>query len=123
MATLAAHPGSTEETQQSASNAPSISPTSVEIYQCIRDVEQRTWWSLINTVAVVLLLTATIVCLTLPTLVRVNIMHPFGGADLSLAVQGLVALVLLFNIFAARQHFQLRKLCEQIKESLRAVGK
>jgi hypothetical protein len=123
MATLTAHPGSTEESQQSASHVASIEPTAVEIYDCIRNVEKRTWWSFFNTVVVVLLLTATIVCLTLPTLVRVNIMHPFGGADLDLAVQGLVALVLLFNIFAARQHMQLRKLCERIKESLRAVGK
>lgn len=121
MATVAAYPGSTEESSQSASHASLTDPGAVEIYDSIRRVENQTWWSLVNTIVVVLLLTATIVCLTLPSLVRIT--QPFSGANLDLAVRGLVALVLLFNISAARQHIQLKKLCDRMKESLRAVGK
>ncbi len=78
-----------------------------------RRTRDRSWWSWSNTVVVVLLLTGTIVSFTLPALFH----DPsLSGLNVSLAVRGLVGLVLLFNVYSLWQQFRIKDLCVEIQE-------
>ncbi|MFZ0036493.1 MAG: hypothetical protein WAK91_03665 [Candidatus Acidiferrales bacterium] len=121
MATIAAYQESTEATEHTTPVAKSIESRSIEIQDGIRSIETRNWWSLFNTVSVVLLLTATIICLTLPSLVQST--EPLAELNIDLAVRGLVGLVLLFNVYAIWQQIRLKQLCDSIKESVKAISK
>jgi len=120
MATIAADPESTVVTEEGTPIATSIESRATKIQNDIRTIQNSSWWSLFNTISVALLLTATIVCLTLPSLVQS--IDPLAHARVDLAVRGLVAMVLLFNIYAVWQQIRLKKLCDDMKESLKAIG-
>jgi hypothetical protein len=120
MATIAAFPESSEATEHTAQVATSIESRAIEIQDGIRNIQSRNWWSLFNTISVVLLLTATIICLTLPSLVQST--EPLAQVNIDLAVRGLVGMVLIFNVYAIWQQIRLKKLCDDIKESLKAIS-
>jgi hypothetical protein len=120
MTTIAADPESTVATEQGTPVATSIESRATKIQDDIRTIQNSSWWSLFTTISVGLLLTATIRCLTLPSLVQS--IDRLAQAKVDLAVRGLVALVLLFNIYAVWQQFRLKKLCDEMKESLKAIG-
>ena len=120
MTTITANPESTVAIEQGTPIATSIESRVTKIQDDIRTIQNSSWWSLFNTMIVALLLTATIICLTLPFLVQG--IDPLAHARVDLAVRGLVALVLLFNIYAVWQQFRLKKLCDDMKESLKAIG-
>jgi hypothetical protein len=121
MATIVAIPESSEVSEHAALAASSIESRTAAIREGIRSMESRNWWSLFNTISVVALLTAAIVCLTLPSLVQST--EPFGTVNIDLAVRGLIAMVLLFNIYAIWQQIRLKKLCDEIKDSLKSIVK
>jgi hypothetical protein len=56
----------------------------------------------------------------LPSLVQS--IDPLAYAKVDLAVRGLVAMVLLFTIYAVWQQIRLKKLLDDMKESLQAIG-
>jgi hypothetical protein len=120
MATIAAFPESSEATGHSTPVAVSIEARTIEIQNGIRSVQNRNWWSLFNTISVVLLLTATIICLTLPSLVQST--EPLAELNIDLAVRGLVGMVLIFNVYAIWQQIRLKALCDSIKESVKAIA-
>jgi hypothetical protein len=120
MATIAAFPESSEATGHSTPVAASIESRSIEIQNGIRSIQNRNWWSLFNTISVVLLLTATIICLTLPSLVQST--EPLAELNIDLAVRGLVGMVLIFNVYAILQQIRLKALCDSIKESVKAIA-
>jgi hypothetical protein len=120
MATIAAFPESSEATERSTPVAVSIESRTIEIQNGIRSVQNRNWWSLFNTISVVLLLTATIICLTLPSLVQST--EPLAELNIDLAVRGLVGMVLIFNVYAIWQQIRLKALCDSIKESVKAIA-
>jgi hypothetical protein len=120
MATIAAFPESSEATQHSTPVAVSIESRTTEIQNGIRSIQNRNWWSLFNTISVVLLLTATIICLTLPSLVQST--EPLAELNIDLAVRGLVGMVLIFNVYAIWQQIRLKALCDSIKESVKAIA-
>ena len=120
MATIAAFPESSEATEHSTPVAVSIESRAIEIQNGIRSVQNRNWWSLFNTISVVLLLTATIICLTLPSLVQST--EPLAELNIDLAVRGLVGMVLIFNVYAIWQQIRLKALCDSITESVKAIA-
>ena len=120
MATIAAFPESSEATQHSTPVAVSIESRTTEIQNGIRSIQNRNWWSLFNTISVVLLLTATIICLTLPSLVQST--EPLAELNIDVAVRGLVGMVLIFNVYAIWQQIRLKALCDSIKESVKAIA-
>ena len=73
-----------------------------------------------RTVSVVGLLTATIICLMLPALIQTT--EPITHSSMDMAVRGLVAMVLIFNVYAVRQQIRLKKLCDDMNKSLKALG-
>jgi diguanylate cyclase (GGDEF)-like protein len=80
----------------------------------LRKIQRRNWWSWSNTVVIVLLLTCTIVSFTLPSLLREE--QPFSSMNLNIAIRGLVALVLLFNIYSLWQQLRIKGLCDEIQQ-------
>jgi hypothetical protein len=118
MATIA-FPESSEAAGHSTPVAVSIESRTTEIQKGIRSIENRNWWSLFNTISVVLLLTATIICLTLPSLVQST--EPLAELNIDVAVRGLVGMVLIFNVYAIWQQIRLKALCDSIKQSVKAI--
>ena len=121
MATIATIHESSEISEHTAPEPSSVESRTAAIHEGIRSIQSRNWWSLFNTISVVALLTAAIVCLTLPSLVQST--EPFGAVNIDLAVRGLIAMVLLFNIYAIWQQIRLKKLCDDIKDSLKTIVK
>jgi len=80
----------------------------------VRQVERRDWWLWLCAVAVTLLLTAAVISFGLPALH----MHgsAFSFAPLSDTILGLVGLVLLFDIYALYQHFQIQLVRKHLLE-------
>ena len=119
MATVTAFPETAEATGHGDAVAPSIESRTLAIHDGIRSIENRNWWTLFNTISILLLLTATIVCLTLPSVVQSS--EPLTDANLDLAVRGLVGIVLLFNVYSIWQQIRLKKLCDGMKSSLHEI--
>src|SRR5712691_1182430 len=80
----------------------------------LQRIEKRDWWIWIYTVFVILLLTFAVIALTLPAL--------HEGAEtifkikLSQVVFGLIALVLVFNVYTIYQQILIKRLRRQLAE-------
>src|SRR5271154_4454049 len=120
MATIAAFDESTEVAQRPTAVATSNESHASQIHDGIRSIQSSNWWSLVNTVSVVGLLAAAIICLMLPSLIQTT--EPIAHSSMDMAVRGLVAMVLIFNVYAVRQQFRLKKLCDEMNKSLKALG-
>jgi PAS domain-containing protein len=80
----------------------------------VRQVERRDWWLWLCAVVVTLLLTAAVISFALPVL---HVGGPaFNFAPVSDTILGLVGLVLLFDIYALYQHFQIQLVRKQLLE-------
>ncbi len=88
----------------------------------MRVVERRDWWLWSCAVIITLVLTLAIISFVLPTL------HArwleFNSAPVSDTVLGLVALVLIFDIYTVYQHFQVQVIRKHLimREELFRVG-
>lgn len=102
------------------SEAPTVESRTIAIHDGLRSIENRNWWTLFTTISVLLLLTATIVCLALPSVIQSA--EPLAEVNLDLAVRGLVGVVLIFNVYSIWQQIRLKKLCGDMKDSLKAIG-
>jgi len=97
-----------------------VESRAIAIHDGLRSIENRNWWTLFTTISILLLLTATIVCLALPAVIQST--EPLAEVNLDLAVRGLVGVVLIFNVYSIWQQIRLKKLCSQMKDSLKAIG-
>src|ERR1017187_6281741 len=89
-------------------NSPSVIPTE------IRRVESREWWLWGFALVVTLALTLGIISFTFPWFNRQqDVSYWFGLREW---VRGLVALVLLFDLYAIYQHLQLQRVRRQLAE-------
>lgn len=86
----------------------------LELAQKLQQIERRDWWVWGYSIFVILLLTFAIISFALPALLQ--------GAEtlfrikLSEAVFGLIALVLLFNIYTVYQQILIKRLRRQLAE-------
>jgi PAS domain S-box-containing protein len=79
----------------------------------IRQVEGREWWLWGSAVAVTLVLTFCILSLTFPGMHRAGALY---ALTLREWVRGLIAMVLLFDIYTVYQHFQLQGIRRHLAE-------
>jgi two-component system, cell cycle sensor histidine kinase and response regulator CckA len=85
-----------------------------DIRRHVRQVERRDWWLWLCAVVVTLLLTGALISFALPAL---HIGAPaLSFAPVSDTILGLVGLVLLFDIYALYQHFQINLVRKQLLE-------
>jgi PAS domain S-box-containing protein len=77
--------------------------------------ERRQWWLWASAIAITLLLTLGILSFTFPNVLTPD--NPFYFLNLSISVHGLVAAVLLFNIYSIYQHFQIYRIRCELRES------
>src|SRR5947209_6172256 len=103
-----------DQASENQSEAPfgAVATDAVPVKTTFRGLERREWWLWMATVAVTLLLTFGVVSFILPEL-----RGDQGWSQLPHAVRGLVAVVLLFDIYAIYQQLQIhyvrRKLLER----------
>src|SRR5882672_6806021 len=97
---------------------PSV-PTSVgasdeELTQQLRKIEQRDWWFWGYSILVMLLLTFAVISFSLPALHEdLKTFIPLKVGD---AVFGLIALVLVFNVYTVYQQILIKRLRRQLAE-------
>jgi diguanylate cyclase (GGDEF)-like protein len=91
-----------------------------ELQASLRQLERRDWWLWSVAVVVMLLLTAAVVALALPTLLHWNPDWRDALYDLNimLGVRGLVGLVLLFNIYSIYQQILIKRLRRGLAEQI-----
>jgi diguanylate cyclase (GGDEF)-like protein len=92
-----------------------------EIQTQLKKLERRDWWLWVMAVIVMLLLTAAVVSMSFPELLKTD--DAFFRFSLSQAVRGLVGLVLLFNTYTIYQQVQVKRLRRQLSEQLEAMGR
>jgi diguanylate cyclase (GGDEF)-like protein len=92
-----------------------------EIQASLRKLERRDWWLWSMAIIVMLLLTAAVVSLSFPDLLKVE--DPFFRFSLNQAVRGLVGLVLLFNTYTIYQQVMIKRLRRQLSEQLDAMSR
>ncbi len=91
-----------------------------ELQARLRQLERRDWWLWSVSVVVMLLLTAAVVALALPTLLHVNarVEDTLFDLNITLGVRGLVGLVLLFNTYSIYQQILIQRLRRGLAEQI-----
>lgn len=109
-------------TENSFSELPEQQIQQIEIARKnLKGLERRDWWLWWSAVTVMLLLTLAVVTVSLP-----NILHESDRIfqfNLSLAIHGLVALVLLFNIYTVYQQWLIKRLRTQTAKHLEILSR
>ena len=102
-------------------NDPNIHPSTApieekdqELGRNLRQIEKRDWWVWGYSIFVMLLLTLTIISLTLPALRQGT--ETIFKIKMAEAVFGLIALILLFNIYTIYQQILIKRLRRQLAE-------
>lgn len=91
---------------------PESSAPGITLRERMRVVERRDWWLWSCAVLITLLLTLALISFVLPNL---HERWPaFNSAPVSDTVLGLVAMVLLFDIYTVYQHFQVQQVRRQL---------
>jgi diguanylate cyclase (GGDEF)-like protein len=91
-----------------------------KIQDSLRRLERRDWWLWWAAVLVMLLLTLAVVSLSLPTIFKET--DRYFQLNLSLAVRGLVALVLLFNVYTVYQQVLIKRLRQEMAEHVEQMS-
>ncbi len=98
-----------------------------EIRERLQRLEHRDWWLWWAAVVVMLLLTVAVVSLSFPAFLAtepgVGSEEAFFRFHLSQAVRGLVALVLVFNIYTVYQQILIKRLRKQLAEQIEMLAK
>jgi len=89
-----------------------ISSPSVNLRERMRTVERRDWWLWSCAVLITLLLTLAVISFVLP--MQHTRWPAFNASPLEDTVLGLVAMVLLFDIYTVYQHFQVQQIRKQL---------
>lgn len=91
-----------------------------EIRSSLRRIERRDWWLWGYASLVMLSLTAAVVSLSLSVLTKPD--EPFFQFHISQSVHGLVAVVLLFNVYTIYQEIRLKRLRGQLAEQMEVAA-
>ncbi len=102
------------DTRKSLASGPLESSSDRAIVENLRKIEQRDWWVWANSIFVILLLTGALISLALPSLPHGT--KPLFKIKVTEAVLGLVALVVLFNIYTIYQQVLIKRLRRQLAE-------
>src|SRR5579864_589690 len=95
-------------------NGSEVVGVSSNMRERMRVIERRDWWLWLCAVLITLLLTAAITSFGLPAL---NLTWPPSrSTPLNDTIMGLVAMVLLFDIYTVYQHFQIQYVRKQLLE-------
>lgn len=87
----------------------------------LKGLERRDWWLWWSAVTVMLLLTFTVIVISLPNILRES--DRIFQLNLSLAIHGLVALVLLFNTYTIYQQWLIKRLRTQTAKHLEILSR
>lgn len=87
----------------------------------LKGLERRDWWLWWSAITVTLLLTLTVVIVSLPEILRES--DHVVQLDLNLAIHGLVALVLIFNIYTVYQQWLIKRLRTQTAKHLEILSR
>jgi diguanylate cyclase (GGDEF)-like protein len=85
-----------------------------EIADNLRKIEKKDWWVWANSIFVILLLTGALISFTLPSLSQGA--TPLFRIKATEAVFGLVALIVLFNVYTIYQQVLIKRLRRQLAE-------
>ena len=100
--------------QHSPSGSPLEDTPDREIVVNLRKIERKDWWVWANSIFVMLLLTGALISFALPSLVEGA--TTFFRVGFTEAVFGLVALVVVFNIYTIYQQVLIKRLRLQLAE-------
>src|ERR1017187_5779579 len=92
-----------------------------EIQASLKKLECRDWWLWAIAIVVMLLLTAAVVSLSFPGLMKTE--DPIFQFSLNEAVRGRVGLVLLCNTYSIYQQVQIKRLRRQFSEQLQVMSR
>lgn len=87
----------------------------------LKGLERRDWWLWWSAITVILLLTLAVVIISLPDILKES--DRVFQFNLSLAIHGLVALVLLFNIYTVYQQWLIKRLRTQTAKHLEILSR
>jgi diguanylate cyclase (GGDEF)-like protein len=93
---------------------PSVEESDQELVQELHQIEKRDWWVWGYSIFVMLLLTFTLISFTLPALRQGA--ETFLNIKVEEAVFGLIALVVLFNVYTIYQQILIKRLRRQLAE-------
>ncbi len=92
-----------------------------EFRASLRGMERRQWWQWSSAISVMILLTLALASFAFPGLLSQA--EEFYSFQLSQALRGLIGMVLLFNINAVYQQFQINRIQRQVTAQLDAMSK
>lgn len=90
-----------------------------DIQVSLKRLERRDWWLWWGAIVVMLLLTLAVVALAVPTFLREQ--DSFFQFNMNQAVRGLVALVLLFNVYTVYQQILIKRLRGQLAVQMQTM--
>ena len=94
--------------------APSLESRNQALADELRRIERRDWWVWGNTIFVILLLTFAVISLALPFLwAGAETFFKFKFTD---AVSGLIAFIVIFNVYTIHQQVIIKRLRRQLAE-------
>src|SRR5579863_2096940 len=100
--------------QKNGLSLPPQTSSDQEIADNLRRIEKRDWWIWGNSIFVMLLLTGALISFVLPSLAQGS--TPLFRIKVTEAIFGLVALVVLFNIYTIYQQVLIKRLRRQLAE-------
>jgi len=107
-----------EESQSPPSGAPN---QAAQIRTVLLRLQRRQWWMWSSAVLVTLLLTLAVASFAFPGLMSQG--EEFSSFYLDQSVRGLVALVLLFNVYTIYQQTQIHRIQRQMSDQVEAMSK
>ncbi|HMD06135.1 MAG TPA: GGDEF domain-containing protein [Candidatus Acidoferrum sp.] len=102
------------DVQKNLHHTPIETTSDLEIAENLRRIEKRDWWIWANSIFVMLLLTGALISFTLPSLSQGA--TPLFRIKVTEAIFGLVALVVLFNVYTIYQQVLIKRLRRQLAE-------
>jgi diguanylate cyclase (GGDEF)-like protein len=100
--------------QKNSISLPPETNSDQEITDNLRRIEKRDWWIWANSIFVMLLLTGALISFILPSLAQGS--PPLFRIKVTEAIFGLVALVILFNVYTIYQQVLIKRLRRQLAE-------
>lgn len=107
--------------QTRAAPHPALEAQAETLRDGFRKLDRRQWWLWSTTVLVLVLLTITIASFAFPPLL--SVWDAAHSAYLSLSIQALVGIVLLFAVYAVYQQHQIIRMRHQIADQIEALAK
>ncbi len=102
------------DNRQSLSNLPPEGSRDQAIADNLRKIEQRDWWVWASSIFVMLLLTGALISFALPSLVQGT--TTFLKVRVTEAIFGLVAMVVIFNVYTIYQQVLIKRLRRHLAE-------